>query len=218
MVGHTEVSLDPDYPVVAVAAAKDMVVVGGQDEAVALSASDGEELWRESLADDGSGPYRATSSLVYLETATDSENYEDGEARFFDTGGEIGSLPVDVDDYGFAASSFDIADTSYLIDTNNGLLYDEDLKVLGFPGVLTPVDAGLYSADDGDLTYYEIGDSSPVWSITLGDEDDGPRRRRRRRFAGGGGRPSSSLRVSVSRCCRAIHRSPLPAFASVEQG
>ena len=105
---NTEVSLDPDYPVVAVAAAKDMVVVGGQDEAVALSASDGEELWRESLADDGSGPYRATSSLVYLETATDSENYEDGEARFFDTGGEIGSLPVDVDDYGFAASSFDI--------------------------------------------------------------------------------------------------------------
>ena len=54
--------------------------------------------------------------------------------------------------------------------------------------MLTPVDAGLYSADDGDLKYYEIGDSSPVWSITLGDEDDGPTDdASRRRVAGGGG-------------------------------
>ena len=46
---NADVSLGADYPVLAVAAAKDMVVVGGEDEAVALSDSDGEELWRESL-------------------------------------------------------------------------------------------------------------------------------------------------------------------------
>ena len=59
----------------------------------------------------------------------------------------------------FSSSSFDLADTSYLIDTNTGLLYDESLKVLGdYPGWLTPVDPGLYSSDEAGLAYYEIGE------------------------------------------------------------
>ena len=94
------------------------------------SASDGGELWRESLDEDGSGPFRATSSLVYLETAADSEADKDGEVRFFDTEGEVGSLPVDVDDYSFSSPRSTSADTSYLFDTTRAL-YDEDLEVVG---------------------------------------------------------------------------------------
>ncbi|MGD9959425.1 PQQ-binding-like beta-propeller repeat protein [Nocardioides sp.] len=169
-----DVDLDVDYPVLTLAAVKDMVVVGGTDRAVALSSKDGAQLWDQSLGSDESGPYRATSHLVYLEQSTDSEEFEDGEVRFFDSQGVAGSLPVDVDDYSFGSSTFDMGGVSYLIDSNNGLLYDEDLKVLGdYPGYLTPVSPGLYSTDEDELSYYEIGTSSPVWTLRLDGADYG---------------------------------------------
>ena len=34
------------------------------------------------------------------------------------------------------------------------------------------MDAGLYSSDEAGLAYYEIGGTSPIWSITLDDEDE----------------------------------------------
>ena len=104
-----------------VAAVEDMVVVGGQDEAVAFASSNGKELWRASLGEARSGPYRATSNLVYLETASGSGADEDGDVRFFDTEGQTGSLPVARTHDNFSSSSFDLADTSYLIDTNTEL-------------------------------------------------------------------------------------------------
>ena len=168
-----DVDLDPDDPELTVAAAEDIVVVAGQDEAVALSASDGEELWRESLGDDGSGPFQATSTLVYLETEVDSDAEEDGEVRFFDGDGEVDSLPVDVDDYGFSSSWFEVGGESYLFDSYSLKLYDEDFEVVGdYPGWVRPVDPGLYSSDSGDLEYYEVGESSPVWSVPVADDEE----------------------------------------------
>ena len=168
-----DVDLDPDDPVLTVAAAEDMAVVAGQDEAVALSASDGGELWHESLGDDGSGPFQATSNVVYLETDVDSEADKDGEVRFFDRDGEVASLPVDVDDYGFSSSRSTSAERR----TSSTATPGSCTTRTSTSWVTTPAGCwrwtpGLYSSDEGDLEYYEIGESSPVWSIPVDDDDE----------------------------------------------
>ena len=73
-------------------------------------------LW----AEDGYGydHYVGTTGgdLVYIQTTPDSTSETDGEVVFYDTEGEVGRLPVAVEDYWFYSSAVTIDTSPYVMD------------------------------------------------------------------------------------------------------
>lgn len=144
---------------------EEMVVLRG-DEVMAIDVGDGDELWVE-------GGFEATvevgvysRSRVYLSAVDHARDVDqDSDVTVYDREGEVGDLELDEGDY-FAGLPFEMDGTSYLLNYATGAVYDENLEELGqYDGDLTLVEGGLYTLARGELSFYEIGSSTPAWSI-----------------------------------------------------
>jgi len=151
-------------------AADGLVLVGntGTDRATALDSEDGSMLW----AEDGYGydHYVGTTGgdLVYIQTTPDSTSETDGEVVFYDTEGEVGRLPVAVEDYWFYGSAITIDRSPYVMDWTTSTLYDPLLgEVMSFDGPMAFASGGVYQVVDDELSYQHLGDEEQVWSIAL---------------------------------------------------
>jgi predicted lipoprotein with Yx(FWY)xxD motif len=152
-------------------ASRDIVLIGNSStsRATAFSTEDGSMLW----AEDGYGydhyVGNTGNDLVYIQQTPDSTTDTDGEVVFYDTEGEVGTLPVAVEDYWFYSSEVSIYETNYLMDWTTTTLYQPDLtEVTTFDGPMAFVSGGAYTVTDDTLAYQHLGeDDEPLWSIPV---------------------------------------------------
>lgn len=159
---------EEDYPEIAVN--DEMIAVGGTEGATAYAMDDGKELWSVPGGPDGAGVGVFSPTEVTV-SERDFES-EDAEARVsvHDREGERGVLDVD-DSYAYF-SSVEMGGETYAFEGSSGRVYDAEYDIVGrYPGYVSFVDGGLYAAEDGQVSYYEIGEASPVWEMSGPDPE-----------------------------------------------
>jgi len=162
---------DENY--VSLTANDDLVLLGG-DDAVAFDARDGAELWSESL-DEGDEVEIYSADQVYIATAGDTVDDPVAAVTVYDRDGMVGRVAPDEEAFYFSATPFEVDGKPYVLDYSSGRIFDQDLEEVGqYDGRVTLVDEGLYTlAEDGGVSYYELGSTSPAWSIDTPGSADG---------------------------------------------
>ena len=151
-----------------------MVVAWGANEAVALDADDGEQLWSESDARADSFDVDAFSSdRVVVAVSWYDEDSETSELRPMVWGreGRVGELETEFDVGSIYIQRFEIDGEEYALDQATGILYDSDITEVGdYAGEVQLADGGLYELDEDRLRYYDLGSRSAGWELSFAAE------------------------------------------------
>lgn len=162
------VSTSSEY--VSVTATEEMVVIT-DDGVTAYDADGGELLWTAVPGDDSASVEVFSDDRVVVTTQDYEDEYAEPEAYVYDPAGEVGRL--DIDESYLGLTRLEVDGEEFAV-SYSGRVYDSELvPVVRYPGQLTPVEGGVYSADDrGLVSYYDVPDNSPAWSASIGAGGD----------------------------------------------
>jgi hypothetical protein len=160
---------EDEYPVLA--ANDEMVAVGGSWGATAYDLQDGAELWSVSGGPNGASVGVFSDTEVYVSETDYSEEETEPSVTVHDSDGERGSLDVGDDGYVWM-TQIEMGGDSYAYDGASGRVYDAELDTIGrYEGTVTFVDGGLYAVEEDEISYFELGASSPGWELTAPTAD-----------------------------------------------
>jgi hypothetical protein len=164
---------DEDY--VQLAAAKDIVAVGGGSDVTAYDADGGDELWTyspdDSDADLSIGVF--SEDRVYVSETSYDEDFEVSTSTVTvrDREGRVGEIDLDDDEYLYGSGVVS-GGKAWFVDLSNGDTYDEDVQqVASYDGSLTLVDKGVYALDSDSITFHEYGEDRSEWELDLPGSD-----------------------------------------------
>lgn len=142
-----------------------LVAVAKGAEVVALDPLDGTERWTRKVRDPGVEVY--SDELVLVTGAAGRPGAT--TAAVYDAEGERGAFPVD-SRAPEGLVPFTVDGVAYVLEPVSGTVLDEDLTVLAtYDGAVAPAADGVYVLEDGGVSHYPLGASTPDTVVQVPD-------------------------------------------------